>query len=62
MLSYASDFWPLFWIIAGSGALLTALACLLVATFSPSWFKHHHHVAPLTELHPAKPAQTRKAA
>ncbi|HZR47953.1 MAG TPA: hypothetical protein VFB06_00380 [Streptosporangiaceae bacterium] len=63
MLSYASDFWPLFWIIVGSGAVLTALICLLVATFSPSWFKRHGQHAPLIRLHqPPKPAQTRKAA
>jgi hypothetical protein len=62
MLSYASEFWPLFWIIVGSGTVLTALSCLLVATFSPSWFKHHGQLALPTELHPAKPTQLRKAA
>lgn len=43
MLSYASDFWPLFWLIIGAGAVLTVLACLLVAVFSPAWFRHDRH-------------------
>jgi hypothetical protein len=38
MLTYAADFWPLFWAIVGGGAVLTVLMSLLVATFSPSWF------------------------
>lgn len=46
MLSHASGFWPLSWLVAGSGAVLTALACLLLATFSPSWFKRHDQHAP----------------
>ena len=62
MLNYASDFWPLFWIITGSGAVLTALACLLVATFSPSWFTHDGRPAPVIRLHPARPAHLRRAA
>jgi len=39
MLSFASDFWPLFWTIVGSAALLTVLLSLLVAVFSPAWFR-----------------------
>lgn len=39
MLNFAADFWPLFWTITGAGALLTVLLSLLVATFSPTWFR-----------------------
>lgn len=35
MLTYAADFWPLFWTIAGSGAALTVLLTLAVARYSP---------------------------
>lgn len=35
MLTFAADFWPLFWTIAGSGAVLTVLVTLAVATYSP---------------------------
>ena len=35
MLSFAADFWPLFWTIIGGGALVTVLLSLLVGTFSP---------------------------
>jgi hypothetical protein len=41
MLSFASDFWPLFWTMIGGGALVTAALSLLVATFSPAWFRPH---------------------
>ena len=43
MLSFASDFWPLFWTIIGAAALLTVLASLLVAVFSPEWFRSRRH-------------------
>ena len=45
MLTYASDFWPLFWTIIGGGALLTVLAVLLVAAFP----RHGH--AELATVH-----------
>ncbi|HZR51922.1 MAG TPA: hypothetical protein VFB06_20705 [Streptosporangiaceae bacterium] len=35
MLTYAADFWPLFWTIVGSGAVLTVLLTLGIATYSP---------------------------
>jgi len=54
MLSFASDFWPLFWMAVGGGAALTVLACLLVAVFSPAWFRHGRH-------EPARPLQLRPA-
>jgi len=43
MLSFASDFWPLFWTITGTAALLTVLVSLLVAVFSPEWFRSRRH-------------------
>jgi hypothetical protein len=42
MMTYAADFWPLFWTILGAGALLTALVSLLIGTFSPAWIGSHH--------------------
>lgn len=39
MLSFAADFWPLFWTITGGAALVTVVLSLLVATFSPTWFR-----------------------
>jgi hypothetical protein len=42
MFSLAPDFWPLFWAITGGAALVTVLLSLLVATFSPEWFRRHH--------------------
>jgi hypothetical protein len=55
MLNFAPDTWPLFWTIIGAGAAVTALLCLAVATFSPSWFsRHHRRQAPATrQLAPA---------
>jgi len=32
MLTYAANFWPLFWAVLGGGAVLTVLLTLLVAT------------------------------
>lgn len=51
MMTYAAGFWPLFWTIIGSGMLLTVLATLLVATFSPAWFGHR-------PASPPRPAET----
>jgi hypothetical protein len=31
MLTYSSDFWPLFWTILGSGAALTVVLTALIA-------------------------------
>jgi hypothetical protein len=39
MLTFAADFWPLFWTILGGGLVLTALESLLLATLAPSWFR-----------------------
>lgn len=63
MLSFASDFWPLFWTIIGTGALLTVLMCIAVATFRPDWFRRHKSatVRHLPRRH-APAATSRKAA
>ena len=41
MAGFTAGAWPLFWTIIGAVAV-TVLLCLLVATFSPSWFSRHH--------------------
>jgi hypothetical protein len=50
MLTYATDFWPLFWTIIGSGAALTVLLSVLVAIFSPTWFQSRRHQPAQLEL------------
>ena len=49
MLNYA-DPWPAVWLTIGVGLLVTAALCLLVAAFSPDWFRprrrHQPAVAP----------------
>jgi len=54
MLTFAADFWPLFWTIIGAGALLTALLSGLVATISPAAFRPHRR--PELALTPGQPA------
>jgi hypothetical protein len=61
MLSYGADFWPLFWTVIGSAAALTALLCLAVATYKPSWFRRHQR-ATIHHLPAARVGQERKAA
>jgi hypothetical protein len=41
MLTFAADFWPLFWAVIGGGAVLTVLLTLLVSLFSPDWLRAH---------------------
>jgi hypothetical protein len=62
MLSFASDFWPLFWVVIGTGAALTALA-IAFAAVEPIPSRRHataavHHLP--RRHHPA--ATSRKAA
>ena len=49
MLSY-TNFWPAVGLTIGVGLLVTAALCLLVAAFSPDWFRprrpHQPAVAP----------------
>jgi len=54
MLSFASDFWPVFWTVIGGAALLTVALSLLVALFSPAWFRPRRRQQPApTALRPA---------
>jgi hypothetical protein len=56
MLNYAADWWPLLWLILGGAALVTAALCLLVATFSPAWFRpRRQHQPALTAAEQAEP-------
>jgi hypothetical protein len=54
MLSFAPDFWPLFWTILGGAALVSVVLSLLAAAFSPAWFRPHHRHQPAST--PAGPA------
>ena len=63
MLSFASDFWPLFWMVISVGAAFTVLLCVAIATAPPAWPRRSqsasvHH---LPRRH-APVAHTRKAA
>ena len=53
MLTLASDFWPLFWAILATGAVLTIALSLLVNTVPLS--RHHRPSASVTQ-HPAAQA------
>jgi len=67
MMTYAAGFWPFFWMIIGGGALLTVLAALLVATFSPAWLGWRQPASPprsheTDASHEAPPRHLPKAA
>jgi hypothetical protein len=66
MLSFESDFWPLFWTIIGGGAALTVLSSIAIATFQPSRLRpsgsRRHELAIVHHLHATGPRQARKAA
>jgi len=63
MLSFASDFWPLFCAIIGTGAALTVLAIAFATVEPPSLRRHEtatvHHLP--RRHHPAA-TTSRKAA
>jgi hypothetical protein len=44
MLNY-TNFWPALGLTIGVAVLVTAALCLLVATFSPGWFRSRHQPA-----------------
>jgi hypothetical protein len=63
MLSFASDFWPLFWLVIGVGAALAVLFCILVAASEPDWAEraepatvHHLRRPHLPKAHHGKAA------
>jgi uncharacterized protein YggT (Ycf19 family) len=47
MLTFAGDFWPLFWTVIGIGAVLSTLLASVVAK---SWPQQRNHDAMLVEL------------
>jgi hypothetical protein len=46
MLNY-TDFWPAIWLTIGVAMVVTAALCLLVATFSPDWFRPRRRHQPV---------------
>ncbi len=61
MLSLAADFWPLFWTIIGAAALVTVVLSLLVATFSPAWFRSRQRHQPTVTLAEHRPGHDYQA-
>jgi hypothetical protein len=53
MLNY-TNFWPAVGLTIGVGLLVTAALCLLVAMFSPDWFRPRRRHQPAVA--PAEPA------
>jgi hypothetical protein len=39
---FSADFWPVFWTILGSGALLTVALCFVVAVVPAPRTRRHH--------------------
>jgi hypothetical protein len=53
MLNY-TDVWPAIWLTIGVALVVTAALCLLVATFSPDWFRpRRRHQATVGRAEPA---------
>jgi hypothetical protein len=50
MLTFAASFWLVFWTVIGGGALLTVLACALIATLP--WRGHGRKPADLAMVNP----------
>lgn len=53
MLTFAANFWLVFWTIIGGGALLTVLAGALIATLP--WRGHHQTPAELATVNLSAP-------
>ena len=45
----SADFWPVFWTIVGSAAILTVALCFMVAVVPAPWTRRHHQ--PPAKLH-----------
>jgi hypothetical protein len=56
MLSFAADFWPVFWTILSVGAVVTVALCFTVAVISLPETRRHHQ--PPVRLHLHRTAQT----
>ncbi len=53
-----ADFWPAIWLTIGAAMVVTAALCLLVATYSPDWFRsRRHHHGTVTPAKPAAPGR-----
>jgi hypothetical protein len=39
MLNFGADSWQFFWVVIGGGAALAVLASIVVANFTPDWFR-----------------------
>ena len=55
----SADFWPVFWTIVGSGALLTVALCFAVAVVPAPRLGWRHQ--PPAKLHRHRPAQPPRA-
>jgi uncharacterized protein YggT (Ycf19 family) len=47
MLTFAADFWPMFWTVIGIGAVLSSVLAYAVAS---NWPQRRHQDATLVEL------------
>ena len=56
MLTFAADFWPLFWAIWGGAAALTIVVSLLIATVPNPFARGHRRQLPPALPHPATDA------
>jgi hypothetical protein len=55
----SAGFWPVFWTIAGSGAMLTVALCFVVAVMpAPRARRHHQPPASLPAHRPGQPARS----
>jgi hypothetical protein len=54
---FSADFWPLFWTILGSGALLTVALCFVVAVVPAPRIGRHHQPL-VVKHHRQRPART----
>ena len=57
MLSFAADFWPVFWTILIGGAFVTAALCFAIAVVPARWPARRHH-QPSVRLRGRRPAGT----
>jgi hypothetical protein len=55
VLSFAADFWPVFWTILSVAAVATVALCLAVAVIPVPGTRRHHQ--PPVRLHPHRTAQ-----
>jgi len=56
MLSLAADFWPVFWTILGTAAVVTVALCLAISVVPMPGTRRHQQ--PPALLHHRRPART----